>query len=132
MNAGDPTVDPGAAEALLKRFEPVARMTKGDKFYPMDVGPYVRACSLWVQRPDREAVRAVPKGGLDLDRLAQQPLDEAGAVHFLKFAEREGAEKSGGRGDGLKTIGSRAAGGAREDGEVFRAGRGRLAQVGYV
>ena len=29
-------------------------------------------------------------GELSLDRLAQQPMDEAGAVHFLKFTAEEG------------------------------------------
>ena len=74
-----------AATALLKRFEPVIRSTSGDRFYPMDVEPYVRACSLWVQKSGEEAVCVVPDGKLSLDRLAQQPLDEAGAVHFLKL-----------------------------------------------
>ena len=83
MNAGDPTVDPKAAESLLRRFEPVARTTKGDKFYPMDVEPYVRACGLWVQRPGREGFRAVPNGEVDLVRCEQQPLDESGDVHLM-------------------------------------------------
>ena len=45
------TEGPGVegATALLRRFEPVIRSTTGDKFYPMDVEPYVRACSLWVE-----------------------------------------------------------------------------------
>src|SRR5215211_5595468 len=76
-----------AATALLRRFEPVIRSTHGDKFYPMDVEPYVRACSLWVQKPGEEAVCVVPTGELSLDRVAQQPMDEAGAVHFLKFTD---------------------------------------------
>src|SRR5829696_3382529 len=81
------TESPGvkAAPDLLRRYEPVIRSTTGDKFYPMDVEPYVRACSLWVQRPGEEAVCVVSAGELSLDRLAQQPMDEAGAVHFLKF-----------------------------------------------
>ena len=37
--------------ALLRRFEPVLRFTKGERFLPMDVEPYVRESSLWVQRP---------------------------------------------------------------------------------
>src|SRR5919106_4944897 len=81
------TESPGveATTALLQRFEPVIRSTTGDKFYPMDVEPYVRACSLWVQRPGEEAVCVVPGGELSLDRLAQQPLGEAGAGPFLQF-----------------------------------------------
>src|SRR5829696_7032651 len=120
------------AEALLRRFEPVVRSTKGDKFYPMDVEPYVRACSLWVQRPGEEAVCVVPKGKLDLDTLAQQPLDEVGAVHFLKFTDPRDLARPGSRGGRFRVFGRRAARGFKESREAFRAGRGRLARVGYV
>ena len=130
MSAERPEVE--AAEALLRRFEPVIRSTKGDKFYPMDVEPYVRACSLWVQRPGEEAVCVVPGGKLDLDRLAQQPLDEAGAVHFLKFTDPQDLAGPGTRGRRFRMFGRRAARGLRESREAFRAGRGRLARVGYV
>jgi hypothetical protein len=118
-----------AAEALLRRFEPVIRSTRGDKFYPMDVAPYVRACSLWVQRPGEEAVCVVPGGKLDLDRIAQQPLDEAGAVHFLKFTDAQdiGPDSHGRR---LRVFRRRAKN-LMESREAFRAGRGRLARVGY-
>jgi hypothetical protein len=119
----------GAATALLQRFEPVIRSTKGDKFYPMDVEPYVRACSLWVQRPGEEAVCVVPGGGLSLEQLAQQPLDEAGAVHFLKFTDVEDLrlDSHGGR---LRVFRIRAKD-RKESTRPFRAGRGRLARVGY-
>jgi hypothetical protein len=120
------------AEALLRRFEPVVRSTKGDKFFPMDVEPYVRACSLWVQRPGEEAVCVVPEGKLDLDRLAQQPLDETGAVHFLKFMDPHDMAEPGSRRRRFRMFGRRAARGFRESREAFRAGRGRLARVGYV
>jgi hypothetical protein len=130
VSAERPEVE--AAEALLRRFEPVIRSTKGDKFYPMDVEPYVRACSLWVQRPGEEAVCVAPGGKLDLDRLAQQPLDEAGAVHFLKFTDPQDLAGPGSRGRRFRMFGRRAARGLRESREAFRAGRGRLARVGYV
>ena len=120
------------AEDLFRRFEPVIRSTKGDKFYPMDVEPYVRACSLWVQRPGEEAVCVVPSGKLDLERIAQQPLDEAGAVHFLKFIDLRDVKNLGSRGGRFKVFRRRAARGFRESREAFRAGRGRLARVGYV
>ena len=126
--AGWPGVSVERPEALLRRFEPVVRSTKGDKFFPMDVEPYVRACSLWVQRPGEEAVCVVPRGKLDLERLAQQPLDEAGAVHFLKFADPRDLAPPGSR---IRVFGRRAARGLKESREAFRAGRGRLARVGY-
>ncbi|HEX6710524.1 MAG TPA: hypothetical protein VF068_09330 [Rubrobacter sp.] len=116
------------ARALLRRFEPVIRSTRGDKFYPMDVEPYVRACSLWVQRPGEEAVRVVRGGKLSLDGLAQQPLDEAGAVHFLKFTDEDdlGHDSRGRR------LFQRRTKDRKESRDAFRAGRGRLARVGYV
>ncbi len=117
-------------EALLRRFEPVLRCTKGDRFFPMDVGPYVRACSLWVQRPGEEPVRAVPAGKLTLETLPQQPLDGSGAVHFLRFTDPQNLP--GGEERGAGALRERAARGLRETREVFRAGRGRLARVGYV
>ena len=116
------------ARTLLRRFEPVIRSTRGDKFYPMDVEPYVRACSLWVQRPGEEAVCVVRGGKLSLDRLAQQPLDEAGAVHFLKFSDEDDL----GTGSHGKRLFLRRAKDRRESRGAFRAGRGRLARVGYV
>ena len=123
---------PERPDALLRRFEPVVRSTKGDKFYPMDVEPYVRASSLWVQRSGEEAICVVPQGKLDLERLAQQPLDEAGAVHFLKFTDPRDLVRPGSRGGRFRVFGRRAARGFRESREAFRAGRGRLARVGYV
>ena len=124
--------DPGDAQAttaLLRRFEPVIRSTRGDGFYPMDVEPYVRNCSLWVQKPGREARRVVPDGKLSLDRLAQQPLDEAGAVHFLKLSDVEEMETD--RHEGRLQMFRRHAKDRKESREAFRAGRGRLARVGY-
>ena len=125
------TESPGveAATALLRRFEPVIRSTTGDKFYPMDVEPYVQACSLWVQRPGEEAICVVPGGELSLDRLAQQPMDEAGAVHFLKFTDAEdlGPDSRGRR----FRLFRRRAKDRKESTRLFRAGRGRLARVGY-
>ena len=119
------------AEALLRRFEPILRSTRGDKFYPMDVEPYVRTCSLWVQRPGEEAVCVVPSGKLTLEGLAQQPLDESGAVHFLKFTDLRDVKRTSSRGARLSVFRRRAARGLKESREAFRAGRGRLARVGY-
>jgi hypothetical protein len=98
----------------------------------MDVEPYVQACSLWVQRPDGEAVCAVPSGKLDLERIAQQPLDESGAVHFLRFTDLRDVKRPGSRGSRLNVFRRRAVRGLKESREAFRAGRGRLARVGYV
>jgi hypothetical protein len=78
MKTERPGIESATALSLLRRFEPVIRSTRGDKFFPMDVEPYVRACSLWVQRPGEGARCMVPGNELTLDRLAQQPMMRPG------------------------------------------------------
>ena len=122
--ANEESVDARTAEELLRRFEPVIRFTRGEWFYPMDSEPYVEACSLWVARPGEDAVCVVPAGELTLDRLAQQPEDTTGAVHYLKIPNprsergRRGSKHSHTDPDWPH--------------ETFHAGRGRLARVGYL
>jgi len=103
---------------LLRRFEPVIHYTRGEQFFPMDVEPYVRASSLWVQRPDANPVCLVPEGELTLDKLAAPRPDVAGAVHYLKFIEPLNIAE-------LAAYAVRQ-GLARKDArDVFRAGLGR-------
>ena len=116
-------MDSKVDEALLRRFEPVARYTRGDRFFPMDAEHYARACSLWVERPGEEAVCLVPHGKLTLERLAQPDPDEFGAVRYLRFTDPRNAKD-------LIRQDARRARESRQD--AFRAGRGRLARVGYV
>jgi len=116
-------VDSKADEALLRRFEPVARYTKGDRFFPMDAERYVQACSLWVQRPGDDAVCLVPHGKLTLEQLAEPRHDAFGAVRYLRFTDPQDFK------DRIRENARRA----RESRvDTFRAGRGRLARVGYV
>src|SRR5829696_7793703 len=92
----------------------------------MDSEPYVDACSLWVARPGEDAVCVVPAGELTLDRLAQQPEDTTGAVHYLKIPNpKEGGDRSRRRAKSSHTNPAWPK-------ETFRAGRGRLARVGYI
>jgi hypothetical protein len=121
-------VEPEAAIALLRRFEPVMRFTRGERFYPMDVEPYVRSCSLWVQHPDEEAVCLIPRGELTLENLAQQPQDEFGATHFLRFTDPQSFRELYSR----RLRRRRASKNIKEPHNIFRAGRGRLARVGYL
>ena len=123
------SLDARTAETLLRRFEPVIRFTKGEWFYPMDVEPYVRACGLWVRHPGEDAVCVVPARQLRLDNLAQQPEDSAGAIHYLKIPPPKEDEK---RGFWVRLFRRRAGDGPDWPRETFRAGRGRLARVGYV
>jgi hypothetical protein len=124
--ANEESVDARTAETLLRRFEPVIRFTKGEWFYPMDSEPYVDACSLWVARPGEDAVCVVPAGELTLDRLAQQPEDTTGAVHYLKIPN------PGEDGDRGRRQSKRSHTNPDWPKETFRAGRGRLARVGYL
>jgi hypothetical protein len=104
----------------------VIRFTKGEWFFPMDSEPYVDACSLWVARPSEDAVCVVPAGELTLDRLAQQPEDTTGAVHYLKIPN---PKEEGDRG---RRPSKRSHTNPDWPKETFRAGRGRLARVGYL
>jgi len=72
---------------LLRRFEPVLRFTKGEQFFPMDVGTHVKESSLWSHSPDGRDTLLVRQGDLDLEKLVQ-PRDAAfGTVHYLRFIE---------------------------------------------
>lgn len=110
---------------LLRRFEPVLRFTRGEQFFPMDAEQYVRACSLWAQRPGREAVQLVPQGELTLDRLATPFPAEFGATHFLRLTEPLTAPELA----AYKLQQYRSHSDPRQE---FHAGLGRLARVGYA
>jgi uncharacterized protein (UPF0335 family) len=111
--------------ALLRRFEPVIRYTRGEQFFPMDVEPYVQACSLWMQRPGEDPVCLIPEGKLTLDKLAGPHAGGFGTVVFLKFIEPLDIPKLA-----AYQLQQRLRRKDRQD--VFRAGRGRLARVGYL
>lgn len=110
---------------LLRRFEPVIRYTRGEQFFPTDVESYVRACSLWVHRPREEATRLVPQGELTLGTLARRHPDVFGAVQYLKLTDPLSAAE-------LASHALRQRLSARDRRQVFRAGVGRLARVGYL
>jgi hypothetical protein len=120
---------PSAADAaLLKRFEPIIRFTRGERFFPMDVERYVRQCSLWVQELNEPPKLIVPPGELSLDRLTVSRKDGFGSVLYMKFI------------DPLELVElarysfSEAVKHFTHEGDeyVFHAGRGRLARVGYL
>jgi hypothetical protein len=108
--------------ALLRRFEPVIRYTRGERFFPMDVERYVGLCSLWAQRPNQKAVCLIPQPELTLERLAQPHPDAFQAVHYLKLDPPASAD--------LKDAAPGQVPAEQRGG--FRAGLGRLARVGYV
>jgi len=113
---------------LLRRFEPVIRYTRGEQFFPMDVEPYVHACSLWMQPPGEDPLCLIPEGELTLDKLAQPRASGFGTVYFLKFIAPLDIRKFAAY--NLQRI---VKGFTKKDSQdVFRAGRGRLARVGYL
>jgi hypothetical protein len=74
-------------EAILRRFEPRMHFTRGETFFPMDVAAYVRACSLWKQRPEEEPVCIVPQGEMSLEEMANPREAELDTIFFLRFIE---------------------------------------------
>ncbi len=115
---------PTSDQALLKRFEPIIRYTRGEQFFPMAVDGYVRQCSLWRQRPGHEAECLVPEGQLTLEKLSEPRADEFGTVHFLKFIEPLDITA-------LATYALQESFKKKSPQNIFRAGPGRLARVGY-
>lgn len=110
-------------KALLQRFEPVLRFTRGEQFFPIDVEHYVHQASLWYQRAGNDPVCVLGVGEVTLDKLSQVDLGLPDAVYFLKFAEP------------LNPSALAAYRDARRDAPrtaQFAPGRGRLARVGYV
>lgn len=110
---------------LLRKFEPVIRYTAGEFFYPMPVEAYVQQCSLWEQHRNQEAVCLLPKGEVSLSRLAKPFTADFGTVHFLRLIDPEEAQTIV-----IKNL--RASVTSTSQPARFRAGRGRLARVGYL
>ena len=105
--------------ALLRRFEPVVRYTRGERFFPMDAERYVGLCSLWVQRPDQKAVCLIPRPDLTLERLAQPHPDAFEAIHYLRLDPPVGTSRTA----------ARSAKDPDKPRRGFRAGLGRLARA---
>jgi hypothetical protein len=125
--------DPRENLAMLRRFEPLVRYTRGERFFPMDVDRYISQCSLWVQRPDGDAELLVPQGELDIDKLIEPRHHGFGAVYFLKFIEPLDLGELARHSFNQAVTSIRKALRLRlyEQGDRFRAGKGRLARVGY-
>lgn len=128
MSPSPVTEQPGATDgALLRRFEPVIRYTRGETFFPMRVEPYVADASLWQQPQGREAELLVPEGKLTLEAIAEPRQASFGTVHFLKFITPLNlSQLASYRLQQLQEDLTK-----RDSTDVFRAGRGRLARVGY-
>lgn len=113
--------------AILRRFEPVVRYTRGERFFPIDVERYISQCSLWVQRPNVPPEELVPQGKLTVEHLTRLPNDGFRSVHYLKLIEPldllELAKYS--LNQAVQAFSH------PDTADLFRAGRGRLVRVGY-
>jgi hypothetical protein len=112
------------AHALLRRFEPILHFTSGERFFPMDVGPYVEASSLWMKEPKKDASLLVPENRLTLQQLGRPRPGREGTVHYLKFIEPLDLRAMAAHAFGDETW-------LVHKGE-FRPDRARLARVGYL
>lgn len=121
MNPPDPVAD----RALLRRFEPIIKYTRGEQFFPMHVEDYVRECSLWLQRSNQSPVCLVPEGKLTLERLSVTPLSDFETVQFLRYIEPPDILVLAGY------VWQENRWRAEHTGR-FDPGRGRLARVGYT
>jgi hypothetical protein len=70
---------------ILRAFEPIVRYTKGEKFFPMAVEPYLRESSLWLYVPDGADEEIVAEGELTLDRLIESRDAAFGSLFYLRF-----------------------------------------------
>lgn len=125
MTASPEHVQRAADTALLRRYEPILRFTKGELFFPMDVSLFVRHASLWMQKPSYKPVCLIPTGQLTLESLRTVELTESDnfdSVYFMRFVDDTAVADI--------DVTALRHNLARERG--FRPGRGRLARVGYT
>ncbi len=110
---------------LLRAFEPIVHYTQGEKFFPMDVEPYVRRCSLWLHFPDGSDKEIVTEGALTPDGLVEQRDAPFGALFYLRFVGPQGLQESAQALAGERRL-------TKQQGSEFRAGVGRLARGGLL
>ncbi len=117
---------------LLRRFEPVLKFTRGEKFYPTDVETYVRESSLWAHAPEKSSGSSsgrdtllVPQGELNLEKLIKPRPAPFGTVHYLRFIEPLSLSEA------ALALTEQARLNAESD-NVFHAGLGRLARGGLL
>jgi hypothetical protein len=80
-------VTPDQQLALLRRFEPVIRYTRGEMFLPASVADYVAGSELVVADGERREVLA-PRGSLNLEKLAELGRKHVGGRLSLERVER--------------------------------------------
>jgi hypothetical protein len=101
------------------------RFTSGEQFFPMDVERYVRACGLWLYHPDDHDSEVIPEGELTIERLVEPRAAPFGSMFYLRFVPPLSLDASA---RALAELQRRR----RSEGNVFRAGLGRLARGGLL
>jgi hypothetical protein len=74
---------------LLRAYEPVARFTEGEYFFPVSVERYVSRAGLWRLEPGESPVQVVAPGELGLDSLAAAGGAEQGLGYSLSGIGRD-------------------------------------------
>jgi hypothetical protein len=121
-----PTIPATASDLeLLRNFEPVVYYTKGEQFFPTNVGHYVSESSLWEHHRDGHDELLVKQGEMTLDKLIEARPAEFGSVRYLRFIEALSL------GESAQVIANQAIL-RRQLGEYFHAGIGRLARGGIL
>lgn len=118
-------IAPHVQSALLRRYEPILRFTRGEDFYPIAIERYVHEASLWIQHPRQDAVCVVPPGQLTPHRLLEEELRHPDTVQFLRFTEPLPPHV-------MAEHYARHRLQTKRTGSDFRPGTGRLARVGYA
>ncbi|MBN2550484.1 MAG: hypothetical protein JXB15_15070 [Anaerolineales bacterium] len=108
---------------LLRRFEPVMRFNKGENFFPMDVGPYLSASSLWMQKPGSEAELLLAQGEVNTETLSLPRQEGFETVYYLRFIEPVDLRNL------IAYLQQKRK--ERKELGIQRMGVGRLARVGY-
>lgn len=85
----DPDRRTGAGDLeLLRQYEPIARFTRGELFFPTPVEPYVAQCSLWSTAAGGTSACLVSTGELTLERMCQEASRQPEARLSLRFVNR--------------------------------------------
>jgi hypothetical protein len=72
---------------LVRKYEPILRLTQGELYFPTDVDRYIEHCSLWVNHRDGREEEILPEGRVTLDELALPRELPFGSVLFLRFSQ---------------------------------------------
>jgi len=116
-----------AALRILRRFEPIVHYTRGERFFPVDVERYLQQCSLWMKPLNKPPVQLVAQGNLTIEELVKPRMDGFETIYYLKFIEPLDLDDLA-RYSIKQMVKSLA---QRDEKDVFHAGWGRLARVGY-